>query len=67
VNLEYYWRVIRGQSGESLLICLALAWQLQDVRLLSGRPTCAPATTRLTPQLVGTSTITYNPVPTSLK
>jgi len=41
-------------------ICLALAWQLQDVRLLSWRPTCAPATTRLTPQLVGTSAITYN-------
>ena len=35
VNLEYYWRVISEQSGESLLICLALAWQLQDVRLLS--------------------------------
>jgi len=31
----YYWRVISGQSGESLLICLALAWELQDVRLLS--------------------------------
>jgi len=27
---------------------------------LVGRPTCAPATTRLTPQLVGTSTVTYN-------
>jgi len=27
---------------------------------LVGRPTCAPATTRLTLQLVGTSTITYN-------
>jgi len=27
---------------------------------LVGRPTCAPATTRLTPQLVGTSAITYN-------
>jgi len=24
-----------GQSGESLLNCLALAWQLQDVRFLS--------------------------------
>ena len=31
---------------------------------LVGRPTCAPATTRLTPQPVGVSTITYNPVPT---
>jgi len=31
---------------------------------LVGRPTCAPATTRLIPQLVGTSTITYIPVPT---
>jgi len=27
---------------------------------LVGRPTCAPATTRLTLQLVGISTITYN-------
>jgi len=27
---------------------------------LVGRPTCAPATTRLTPQLVGTSTVTNN-------
>ena len=35
VNLEYYWRVISEQSGESPLICLALAWQRQDVRLLS--------------------------------
>jgi len=26
---------ISRQSGESLLNCLALAWQLQDVRLLS--------------------------------
>jgi len=24
VKLEYYWRVISGQSGERLLICLAL-------------------------------------------
>jgi len=30
---------------------------------LVGRPTCAPATTRLTPQLVGTSAITYNHQP----
>ena len=33
VNLECYWRVISGQTGESLLFRLALAWQLQDVRL----------------------------------
>jgi len=31
---------------------------------LVGRPTCSPATTTLTPQLVGISTITYNPIPT---
>ena len=30
---------------------------------LVGKPTCAPTTTRLTPQVVGTSTITYNPSP----
>jgi len=30
---------------------------------LVGRPTCAPATTRLTSQLVGISTITYKPSP----
>jgi len=35
VNSEYYWRVISGQSGESLLICLTLALQIQNVRLLS--------------------------------
>jgi len=35
VNLKYYWRVISEQSGESPLICLALAWQVQDVRFLS--------------------------------
>ena len=34
---------------------------------LVGRPTCAPATTRLTPQLVGTSAITYNPSPYNCK
>jgi len=35
VSLVYYWRVISRQSGESLLIRLASAWQIQDVRLLS--------------------------------
>jgi len=34
---------------------------------LVGRPTCAPATTRLTPQPVGTSAITYNPSPYTFK
>jgi len=33
---------------------------------LVGRPTCAPATTRLTPQLVGVSAKTYNLSPYSL-
>jgi len=63
INLEYYCRDISGQSGESLLFRLALAWQLQDVRCSVVRPTCAPATTRLTSQPVGTSTITYNFTP----
>jgi len=35
ITLECYWRVSNGQSGESLLTRLALAWQFQDVRLLS--------------------------------
>jgi len=51
----------------SLLICLALARLLGNFKAsgcLVGRPTCAPATTRLTPQVVGISTITYTPVPT---
>jgi len=32
---QSYWRVISGQSVESLLICLALGWQCQDIRLFS--------------------------------
>jgi len=32
INLECYWRVVNGQSGESFLFRLALAWQLQDAR-----------------------------------
>jgi len=35
VNSEYYWRVISKQSGDNFLFCLALAWQLQDIRFLS--------------------------------
>ena len=44
-----------------LLICLG---NFKTSGCLVGRPTCAPATTRLTPQLVGTSTITCSLVPT---
>ena len=41
---------------------VALLWlgNFKTSGCLVGRPTCAPATTRLTPQLVGTSTTTYN-------
>ena len=41
------------------LPCFGLATSRRQVALV-GRPTCAPATIRLTPQLVGTSAITNN-------
>jgi len=44
---------------------VALLWldNFKTSGCLVARPTCAPATTRLTPQLVGTSAITNNPSP----
>jgi len=60
VNLEWYWRVISGQSGEKLYFALRWLGNFKTSGCLVGRPTCAPATTRLIPQPVRTSTITYN-------
>ena len=48
VNLEHYWRVISEQSGESLLFALLWLGNFKTSGCLVGRPTCAPATTRLT-------------------
>jgi len=45
---EYYWRVISEQSGESLLFALLCLGNFKTSGCLVGRPTCAPATTRLT-------------------
>ena len=47
----------------------ALRWlgNFKTSGCLVGRPTCAPATTRLTPQVVGISTITYNLRPYTCK
>ena len=60
MNLEYYWRVNSEQNGESLLFALLWLGNFKTSGCLVGRPTCAPATTTLTTQLVGTSAITYN-------
>jgi len=58
---KYNRKLSGGQSGESLLICLGNFNKMSGC--LVGRPTCATATTRLTSQLVGISTITYKPSP----
>ena len=60
MNLEYYWRVNSEQNGESLLFALLWLGNFKTSGCLVGRPTCAPATTTLTPQLVGIFAITYN-------
>ena len=60
LRVAFYWRVNSEQSGESLLFALLWLGNFKTSGCLVGRPTCAPARTRLTPQLVGTSAITYN-------
>ena len=55
-NKQSTWRVINGQSGESRHL-FRLLWlgKFKTSICVVGRLTCAPETTRLTPQLVGIS------------